>query len=136
MKLNKELLSWNDFEETVELVHTRFDAVLDKLYFANNVKVERLRNCQATVYFVDSYIVLKSYNTYVAIYATKTKRLFVNGYYSPTTQQHISKFIAGYCKDIHERLQSYTDGQNRYFFSYYPNTYRKHLKTGDYEYLW
>ena len=39
---------------------------------------------------------LKSYNTIVAEYKPMTRKLKINGYYSPTTARHINEFICQY----------------------------------------
>lgn len=39
-------------------------------------------------------ILLKSYNTIVAEYNTKTEKMTVNGWYSRTTARHINAFLA------------------------------------------
>lgn len=134
--VSKELVGKYDFGATVECVNTRFKTVIDDLFSVgeHNVQSERLRYSSATVYYIGHYIVLKSYSTYVAIFSTVTHRLFVNGYYSPTTQQHISKFIKDYCDGIYKRIQNYIDSRGVYYYNYKRAIYRKHLKTGDYEY--
>lgn len=132
----KELLGRDDFGTTVERVNARFEIVLDDLLSVgeHNVQSERLRYCNARVYYIGHYIVLKSYNTYVAIFSTLSHRLFINGWYSATTQQQISKFIKDYCDGISKRLQNYTNSRGIYYYNYTCASYRKHLKTGDYEY--
>ena len=134
--VSKEFIGRQDYRSSVERVNTRFGTVISDLLLVgeHNVQSERLRHCSATVYYIDHYIVLKSYSTYVAIFSTVTHRLFVNGYYSPTTQQQISKFIKDYCTGIYKRIQNYTDSKGVYYYNYNSRIYRKHLKTGDYEY--
>lgn len=60
---------------------------------------ERLNYCQADICYCDyseffkcNPILLRSYSTFVAVYIPATDRLFVFGYYSATTSQHIAKF--------------------------------------------
>ena len=62
--------------------------------------VKRLRTCQAYVYEVPSFYVLRSYNTVVAIIEKKTDTCydFLRGVYgyTNTSAQHISKFDKDY----------------------------------------
>lgn len=44
-----------------------------------------------------NYTILKSYNTIVALYSSRTGNLYVYNYYSATTSQHVSKFIKKMC---------------------------------------
>ena len=53
---------------------------------------EKLLSCNAVVYHTARYEILQSYSTVVAIYDTLENDLYVYGYYSATTAQHISKF--------------------------------------------
>lgn len=62
-------------------------------------RTERLNYCKADICYCDyseffkcSPILLRSYSTLVAVYIPTTDRLFVFGYYSTTTCQHIAKF--------------------------------------------
>lgn len=61
----------------------------------------RLNSCTAWYKRVTkgnySYTILKSYNTIVALYSSRTGNLYVYNYYSATTSQHISKFIRNIC---------------------------------------
>jgi len=63
---------------------------------------ENMKNFQKSFYHKSSIIpsitdkdivMLKSYNTIVAEYNFKTKKLQINGWYSVTTQRHINAFI-------------------------------------------
>lgn len=53
---------------------------------------QRLYHCSAQVCETPYGYVLKSYNTYVAIYSREQKHLVVLGRFSHTTYQHVSKF--------------------------------------------
>lgn len=53
----------------------------------------RLFTCTAWYYDYGNVIILKSYNTYVAVYMKNISTLYVFDYYSATTSQHVSKFI-------------------------------------------
>lgn len=54
--------------------------------------IERINYCKAFIYEVtpNFYIVI-SYNTPVAVYVKSTGTMYVFGFYSATTQQHIRK---------------------------------------------
>ena len=56
------------------------------------VRYERLNTCQAHYVEVGNAVILKSYNTIVAIYNKTVGTLYVFDYYSATTVQHINKF--------------------------------------------
>lgn len=64
--------------------------------YSRSVKgqVERLYYCKAWVYMPDNsdFIILQSYSTIVAAYQFSTGILWVFGFYSNTTAQHIAKF--------------------------------------------
>lgn len=55
---------------------------------------ERLYTCKAEIIYVDfsDWLVLKSYSTVVAAFQYSTGILWVFGFYSNTTAQHIAKF--------------------------------------------
>ena len=55
---------------------------------------KRLYNCKAIIVHVEysEWLVLKSYETVVAAYQVSTGILWVFGYYSSTTAQHVAKF--------------------------------------------
>lgn len=53
---------------------------------------QRLYHCNAKVCETPYGYVLKSYNTYVAIYSREQKHLLSLGRFSHTTYQHVSKF--------------------------------------------
>ena len=61
---------------------------------------ERLRTCNARVYHTPFYLILESYNTYVAAIDLRTRTLYdflrlIYGYAS-TSAQHIAKFSDDY----------------------------------------
>lgn len=82
------------FETFVKDNKARFDEIVQRVGTQNP---ERLRSCQATIFTDGTDYVLMSYRTIVAAYDFSDNALFVNGYYSPTTQQQISKFIKDVC---------------------------------------
>lgn len=55
---------------------------------------ERLYFCKAWVYMPDNsdFIILQSYSTIVAVFQRTTGILWVFGFYSKTTSQHVAKF--------------------------------------------
>lgn len=56
---------------------------------------ERLYSCKAWIIHPDfsDFLVLRSYSTIVAAYQYSTSILWVFGFYSNTTAQHIAKFL-------------------------------------------
>lgn len=66
-----------------------YDVSLTKNTFK---RYERLNNCQAHILETENAMLLKSYSAIVAIYNKKNGSLYVFGFYSNTTQQHIRKF--------------------------------------------
>lgn len=68
------------------------------LYLSYNLatkrEIERLYNCKAWIIDTDNsdYLLLQSYSTIVAAYQRSTSILWVFGFYSHTTAQHVSKF--------------------------------------------
>ena len=70
------------------------EAVISDYNRAVKGQVERLYNCKAWVYMPDNsdFIILRSYSTIVAAFQRSTGILWVFGYYSSTTAQHIAKF--------------------------------------------
>ena len=74
---------------------------------------ERLNYCKAEIcycnysdFFKCHPILLRSYSTFVAVYIPVTDRLFVFGYYSHTTSQHIVKFRA-WLRDNYYRVLNF-----------------------------
>ena len=61
---------------------------------ATKRKIERLYNCKAWIIDPDNsdYLLLQSYSTIVAAFQHSTGILWVFGYYSATTAQHVAKF--------------------------------------------
>lgn len=55
--------------------------------------MEQVNNCKCWVVWSpdESLAIIQSYQQAVAIYSSKSKRLYVFDYYSTTTQQHIRK---------------------------------------------
>jgi len=80
--------------------------------------VKKLRSCNARVYDYSDITVLQSYNTIVAWYDKINEKILVYGYYSATTQQHISKFISDYCSTETFRINGYCDSRNRIAYGY------------------
>ena len=70
------------------------DAVISEYNRAVKCQVEQLYTCKAWVYMPDNsdFIILRSYSTIVAAFQRTTGILWVFGYYSTTTAQHIAKF--------------------------------------------
>ena len=70
------------------------DSVISDYNSAVKGQVEQLYSCTAWVYMPDNsdFIILKSYTTIVAAFQRSTGILWVFGFYSNTTAQHIAKF--------------------------------------------
>lgn len=70
------------------------DAVISEYNSAVKCQVEQLYCCKAWVYMPDNsdFIILRSYSTIVAAFQRSTSILWVFGYYSATTAQHVAKF--------------------------------------------
>ena len=70
------------------------DAVFSDYNRTVKGQVERLCYCKALVYMPDNsdFIILRSYSTIVAAFQRTTGILWVFGFYSHTTAQHIAKF--------------------------------------------
>lgn len=69
-------------------------AVIDAYNNAKTGKEKQLYNCKAWIFETDAFdfTALKSYTSIVAAYQHSTGILWVFGYYSNTTVQHIAKF--------------------------------------------
>lgn len=69
-------------------------AVIDAYNNTKIGKVKQLYNCKAWIWETDAFdfTVLKSYSSIVAAYQRSTGILWVFGFYSSTTAQHIAKF--------------------------------------------
>lgn len=71
------------------------DQVLEAYYSGYpRTHTERLYTCKAWVYMPDNsdFIILQSYSTIVAVYQRTTGIVWVFGYYSATTAQHVAEF--------------------------------------------
>lgn len=70
------------------------DSVISEYNHAIKGQVEQLYYCKAWVYMPDNsdFIILRSYSTIVAAFQRSTGILWVFGFYSNTTAQHIAKF--------------------------------------------
>ena len=70
------------------------EAVISEYNRAVNGQVEQLYYCKAWVFMPDNsdFVILRSYSTIVAAFQRTTGILWVFGYYSATTAQHIAKF--------------------------------------------
>ena len=76
---------------------TEFYREIEKEYRALScIEKTRLFHCSARYALINTErfygVVLESYNTVVAYYDKSIKKMYVFGYWSPTTCQHISKF--------------------------------------------
>lgn len=70
------------------------DAVIKEYNRAVECQVEQLYYCKAWVFMPDNsdFLILQSYSTIVAAFQRTTGILWVFGFYSNTTVQHIAKF--------------------------------------------
>lgn len=70
------------------------DAVISEYNRAVNGQVEQLYCCRAWVFMPDNsdFLILQSYSTIVAAFQRTTGILWVFGFYSNTTSQHVAKF--------------------------------------------
>lgn len=70
------------------------DAVISDYNRAVNGQVEQLYYCKAWVFMPDNsdFLILQSYSTIVAAFQPTIGILWVFGFYSNTTAQHIAKF--------------------------------------------
>lgn len=68
--------------------------MLDNYSLFPDITTKRLYKCTASIIQTNCsrWILLKSYSTIVAAYDKNTENLFVFGYYSNTTVQHVVKF--------------------------------------------
>ena len=79
------------------IINTIVKQVFDNLpYIGKNLDGIRLYYCNAYVYYMNHYIILKSYNNIVAVYDGEQNILYdglryVYGY-TATSAQHIAKF--------------------------------------------
>lgn len=96
-KINAIVLS--EYEDCMALINERYD-------FDLLPKPIPLNYCQASVYSIDEYFILKSYDTIVACINTD-KRIFVDFlryeyFYTSTSCQHIAKFKRKYSEYFDE----------------------------------
>ena len=70
------------------------DAVISEYNSTVKGQIERLYTCKAWVYMPGNsdFIILRSYSTIVAAFQYSTGILWVFGFYSNTTAQHVAKF--------------------------------------------
>lgn len=70
------------------------DAVISEYNRADKGQAEQLYCCKAWVFMPDNsdFLILHSYSTIVAAFQRTTGILWVFGFYSNTTSQHIEKF--------------------------------------------
>lgn len=64
------------------------NAISTSLYGIPN----QLYTCKATYYICEKYVILRSYQTVVAIFHKASATVYCFNYYSKTTVQHINKF--------------------------------------------
>lgn len=78
--------------------------VYNAYYSSYPASFKRLYNCKAIIVHVEytEWLVLKSCETVVAAYQVSTGILWVFGFYSSTTAQHISKF----CKWLNDEYNT------------------------------
>lgn len=76
------------------------DALFHKISVYGTTKLCQLRTCSATVHECDKFIVLRSYNTYIAAIDTSTGVCYdflrLVYCYTGTSVQHIVKFYRDY----------------------------------------
>lgn len=70
------------------------DTIIKEYNRAVKGQVERLYRCKAWVFMPDNsdFLILQSYSTIVAAFQRTTGILWVFGFYSNTTSQHVAKF--------------------------------------------
>lgn len=70
------------------------DAIANEYHNTVKGQVEQLHNCKAWIFTPDNsdFLILQSYATIVAAFQRTTGILWVFGFYSNTTAQHIAKF--------------------------------------------
>lgn len=79
-----------NFTTRKELIET----VINECNCAVKGQAEQLYSCKARVFMPDNsdFIILRSYTTIVAVFQRSTGILWVFGFYSNTTAQHVVKF--------------------------------------------
>lgn len=75
------------------------DAVLNEYDCVLGSHIQQLYNCKAWIFMHDynDFIILQSYTTIVAAFQRSTGILWVFGFYSNTTAQHVAKFRNWIC---------------------------------------
>lgn len=70
------------------------DTIIKEYNRAVKGQVEQLYRCKARVFMPDNsdFLILQSYSTIVAAFQRTTGILWVFGFYSNTTSQHVAKF--------------------------------------------
>lgn len=70
------------------------EAVISEYNCTVKGQVERLYYCKAWIFMPDNsdFLILQSYSTIVAAYQISTGILWVFGFYSNTTSQHVAKY--------------------------------------------
>lgn len=70
------------------------DAIANEYHNTVKGQVEQLHNCKVWIFTPDNsdFLILQSYGTIVAAFQRTTGILWVFGFYSNTTVQHIAKF--------------------------------------------
>lgn len=70
------------------------DAIITEYNRTVKGQIEKLYTCKAWVFMPDNsdFIILRSYKTIVAAFQFSTGILWVFGFYSHTTSQHVAKF--------------------------------------------
>lgn len=70
------------------------ETVINECNRAVKGQAEQLYSCKAWVFMPDNsdFIILQSYTTIVAVFQRSTGILWVFGFYSNTTAQHVAKF--------------------------------------------
>lgn len=94
---------------------------------------KRLYHCQAQYAETADIVVLMSYTTICAIYDKHKNVVYVCNYYSPTTQQQISKFINGVLRmyDVNMIVYSYLRSNNTCVFDLASNSTITYFKRDD-----
>ena len=78
------------------------------------MRAYQVGNKQGRVFLYGDYLILKSYQTVVAIINTRTHKFYIRDYYSITTARHINKFLTNnnfkpiYKKDYDKYLYPYS----------------------------
>lgn len=92
----------NDFEVECNWIEkSLYNGDLEYLYNAYRDTKTRVNKCQAWFVTTPSHMILKSYETIVAVYDYRTRVLFSIGRFSSTTYQHVRKFRNNYCPDTY-----------------------------------